>query len=177
MMLAPSDHVIDDVPGFVAAVRTGAPAAAEGRLVTFGITPNRPETGYGYIRRSREIAGGSGVFSVAAFVEKPDRPKAETFLASGEYFWNSGMFLFSPQAYLAELEIYAPNLLAQARKALSNGRRDLDFLRLDRDAFAAADSISIDYAVMERTTKAAVVPADIGWSDVGSWSMLWERGA
>jgi len=177
MMLAPSDHVIDDVPGFVAAVRTGAPAAAEGRLVTFGITPNRPETGYGYIRRSREIAGASGVFSVAAFVEKPDRPKAETFLASGEYFWNSGMFLFSPQAYLAELEIYAPNLLAQARKALSNGRRDLDFLRLDRDAFAAADSISIDYAVMERTTKAAVVPADIGWSDVGSWSMLWERGA
>ena len=110
-------------------------------------------------------------------MEKPDRPKAETFLASGEYFWNSGMFLFSPQAYLAELEIYAPNLLAQARKALSNGRRDLDFLRLDRDAFAAADSISIDYAVMERTTKAAVVPADIGWSDVGSWSMLWERGA
>src|SRR5262249_41815802 len=131
MLLAPSDHVIDDVPGFVTAVRAGARAAAEGHLVTFGITPNRPETGYGYIRRAREIAGAAGVFAVAAFVEKPNRDKAEGFLASGDYFWNSGMFLFSPKTYLAELETYAPNLLTQARKALNEGRRDLDFLRLD----------------------------------------------
>ena len=176
MLLAPSDHVIDDVPGFLAAVRKGARAATEGHLVTFGITPNRPETGYGYIKRAREISAAPGVFAVEAFVEKPDRAKAESFLASGDYFWNSGMFLFSPRAYLAELANHAPELLAKVRTALAQGRRDLDFLRLDREAFAAAQSISIDYAVMERTAKAAVVPADIGWSDVGSWSMLWERG-
>jgi mannose-1-phosphate guanylyltransferase/mannose-6-phosphate isomerase len=176
MLLAPSDHVIDDVPGFAAAIGLGARAAAQGRLVTFGIRPNRPETGYGYIRRGSEIGGAQGAFAVAGFVEKPIRTTAEEFLASGDYFWNSGMFLFSPQLYLDELLRYAPDVLAQADKALRHGRRDLDFLRLDRDAFASAKAISIDYAVMEHTDKAAVVPADIGWSDVGSWSMLWERG-
>jgi mannose-1-phosphate guanylyltransferase/mannose-1-phosphate guanylyltransferase/mannose-6-phosphate isomerase len=176
MLLAPSDHVIDDAAGFLAAVGLGARAAAQGRLVTFGIRPNRPETGYGYIRRGDEIDGAPGAFAVAGFVEKPVRSTAEGFLASGEYFWNSGMFLFSPKLYLDELSRYAPDVLVQADKALRQGKRDLDFLRLDREAFAGANAISIDYAVMEHTDKAAVVPADIGWSDVGSWSMLWERG-
>jgi mannose-1-phosphate guanylyltransferase/mannose-1-phosphate guanylyltransferase/mannose-6-phosphate isomerase len=176
MLLAPSDHVIDDVPGFLAAVGLGARAAAGGSLVTFGITPKRAETGYGYIKRAACIADVPGVFAVEAFVEKPDRATAERFVANGDYFWNSGMFLFSPGAYLQELSQFAPGILAKAEEALRRGRRDLDFLRLDRDAFAAAQAISIDYAVMEHTEKAAMVPADIGWSDVGSWSMLWERG-
>ena len=177
MLLAPSDHVIDDAPAFLAAIQIGARAAEQGRLVTFGIRPNRPETGYGYIQRSAELASAPGAFAVARFVEKPDRATAEGFVASGDYFWNSGMFLFSPELYLEELSRYAPDILTQADKALRQGRRDLDFLRLDREAFAAAEATSIDYAVMEHTDKAAVVPADIGWSDVGSWSMLWERGA
>ncbi|HXJ01401.1 MAG TPA: mannose-1-phosphate guanylyltransferase/mannose-6-phosphate isomerase [Micropepsaceae bacterium] len=176
MLLAPSDHVIDDVPAFLAAISLGARAAAQGRLVTFGIRPNRPETGYGYIKRGAELATAPGAFAVAGFVEKPNHATAEGFVAAGDYFWNSGMFLFSPELFLAELSRHAPDILVKAREALQQGRRELDFLRLDRDAFAAAQAISIDYAVMERTDKAAVVPADIGWSDVGSWSMLWERG-
>ena len=177
MLLAPSDHVIDDVPAFLAACRLGAGAAAQGRLVTFGIRPSRPETGYGYIRRGAELDAAPGAFAVAGFVEKPDRETAERFVATGDYFWNSGMFLFSPELFLAELSRHAPEILAKAGDALRLGRRDLDFLRLDRDAFAATPAISIDYAVMEHTDKAVVVPADIGWSDVGSWSMLWKRGA
>jgi len=177
MLLAPSDHVIDDTKAFLAAVDIGTRAAAQGRLVTFGIHPNRPETGYGYVRRGKEVEGAPGAFTVAGFVEKPPRATAEEFLASGDYFWNSGMFLFAPKLYLDELSRHAPDVLAQADKALRQGRRDLDFLRLDRDAFAAVKPVSIDYAVMEHTDKAAVVPADIGWSDVGSWSMLWERGS
>jgi mannose-1-phosphate guanylyltransferase/mannose-6-phosphate isomerase len=177
MLLAPSDHVIDDAPGFLAAVEQGARAAARGRLVTFGIRPNRAETGYGYIRRAGALEGAPGAFTVAGFTEKPDRATAERFVTDGDYFWNSGMFLFSPGLYLEELSRYAPQVLAQAEKALRQGKRDLDFLRLDRDAFASAQAISIDYAVMEHTDKAAVVPVDVGWSDVGSWSMLWERGA
>jgi mannose-1-phosphate guanylyltransferase/mannose-6-phosphate isomerase len=177
MLLAPSDHVIDDAPGFLASVQLGARAAAQGRLVTFGIQPHRPETGYGYIRRGRELETAPGAFKVAGFVEKPQRATAEGFIADGNYFWNSGMFLFSPRLYLEELSRHAPQVLAQAEKALRQGKRDSDFQRLDREAFTATQSISIDYAVMEHTDKGAIVPADIGWSDVGSWSMLWERSA
>jgi len=177
MLLAPSDHVIDNLPAFVAAVETAARAAAHGRLVTFGIKPSRPETGYGYIRRGAALKEAPGAFAVGAFVEKPDRTAAERFLAEEIYFWNSGMFLFSPQLYLEELSRYAPDILAKADHALKQSRRDLDFVRLDRDSFGACQAISIDYAVMERTDKAAVIPADIGWSDVGSWSMLWDRAA
>ena len=176
MLLAPSDHVIDDVPGFLTAVGLAARAAAGGRLVTFGISPSRPETGYGYVKRGAEIKSAPGAFAVGGFVEKPDRATAERFVANGEYFWNSGMFLFSPKLYLEELSRYAPGILAHAGRALREGRRDLDFLRLDRESFAACEAISIDYAVMEQTENAAIVPADIGWSDLGSWSMLWERG-
>jgi hypothetical protein len=176
MLLAASDHAIDDVPALLAAVQIGARAAAQGRLVTFGIKPTRPETGYGYIRRGGPLDGIDGAFAVGSFVEKPDRSTAEKFLRSGGYFWNASLFLFSPGVYLAELAKYAPDILAKAREALDKGRRDLDFLRLDKDIFASCPSNSIDYAVMERTERAAVVPADIGWSDVGSWSTLWERG-
>ena len=175
MLLAPSDHVIDNLPAFLAAVQTAARAARQGRLVTFGIKPSRPETGYGYIRRGAALKEAPGAFAVGAFVEKPDRSTAERFIAEEIYFWNSGMFLFSPQLYLEELSRFAPDILAKADHALKQSRQDLDFVRLDRDSFGACQAISIDYAVMERTDKAAVIPADIGWSDIGSWSMLWDR--
>jgi len=177
MLLAASDHVIDDVGAFRAAVRIAANAAREGYLVSIGVMPTRPETGYGYIDRGAELTATQGAFAVKRFVEKPDRATAERFVSSGTYLWNASIFLFRAGTYLEELRKYAPDVLAQAEAALKQGRQDLDFLRLDRDAFANCPSISIDYAVMERTARAAVVPADIGWSDVGSWSVLWERGA
>src|SRR5258706_15500110 len=176
MFLAPSDHVIDDLPGFLAAIRIGAQAANAGRLVTFGIRPARAETGYGYISCGAPLKDAPGAFAVGGFTEKPDRAKAELFVAARDYFWNGGMFLFSPAAYLEELAKFAPDVLTKAREALGKGKSDLDFLRLDKEAFADCPAISIDYAVMERTKKAVVVPADIGWSDVGSWSMLWVSG-
>jgi len=163
--------------GFLAAIRIGAQAAATGSLVTFGIRPTRAETGYGYMSCGAALKDAPGAFAVGAFTEKPDRATAERFVAGRDYFWNGGMFLFSPAAYLEELSKFAPDVLTKAREALRKGKSDLDFLRLDKEAFAACPAISIDYAVMERTKKAVVVPADIGWSDVGSWSMLWERGA
>jgi mannose-1-phosphate guanylyltransferase/mannose-6-phosphate isomerase len=176
MLLAASDHVIDDVQGFVHAVRLAARAAAQRRLVSIGVKPTRAETGYGYINRGTELAEAPGAFAVRRFVEKPNQATAQDFVASGQYLWNASIFLFQPQTYLEELEKHAPEVLASARKALAKSRRDLDFLRLDREEFSRCPSISIDYAVMERTDQAAVVPADIGWSDVGSWSVLWERG-
>jgi mannose-1-phosphate guanylyltransferase/mannose-6-phosphate isomerase len=177
MLLAASDHVIDDVPAFHAAVRIAAKAARDGYLVSIGVMPTRPETGYGYIDRGAEMPTTPGAYAVRRFVEKPDRTTAEQFVSSGTYLWNASIFLFRASTYLQELEKYAPDVLVQSEAALKQGRRDLDFLRLDRDAFAKSPSISIDYAVMERTSRAAVVPADIGWSDVGSWSVLWERGS
>jgi len=165
------------LPRFLTPIEIAAQAASRGRLVMFVIRPTRAETGYGYINCGAALQEATGAFAVGAFTEKPDRATAERLAANGDYFWNAGMFLFSPAAYLEELSKFAPDVLTKAREALRKGQRDLDFLRLDRDAFAACPAISIDYAVMERTKKASVVPADIGWSDVGSWSMLWERGA
>lgn len=176
MLLAASDHVIDDVKAFHEAVRIAANAAREGYLVSIGVMPTRPETGYGYIDRGAELKTVRGAFAVKRFVEKPDRATAERFIQGGTHLWNASIFLFRASTYLDELKKYAPDVLSQAEAALRQGTRDLDFLRLDRDAFAKCPSISIDYAVMERTDHAAVVPADIGWSDVGSWSVLWERG-
>ncbi len=176
MLLAASDHVIDDVVTFHAAVRIAAEAARKGHLVSIGVMPTRPETGYGYIDRGADLPAVPGAFAVKRFVEKPDRATAERFVSSGTFLWNASIFLFRASTYLDELEKYAPDVRRQAEAALKLGRQDLDFLRLDSDAFAKCPSISIDYAVMERTSRAAVVPADIGWSDVGSWSMLWERG-
>jgi mannose-1-phosphate guanylyltransferase/mannose-6-phosphate isomerase len=177
MLLAASDHVIEDVGAFHEAVRIAADAARQGYLVSIGVMPTRPETGYGYIDRGADLPSVRGAFAVKRFVEKPDRATAERFVSSGTFLWNASIFLFRASTYLEELEKYAPDIRTQAEIALKLGTRDLDFLRLDPAAFAKCPSISIDYAVMERTGRAAVVPADIGWSDVGSWSMLWERGA
>lgn len=170
LLVLPSDHVIRDEAGFRAAVLAAVPAAEAGALVTFGIVPAGPETGYGYI----QAAAGEGVRAVARFVEKPDLATARDYVASGRYFWNSGMFLFRASRYLDELQRFAPAIVEAARAALAGGKRDADFLRLGRAAFEASPSDSIDYAVMEKTDAAAVLPIDVGWSDVGSWSALWE---
>jgi len=174
MLMLPSDHYIAARDGFWEAVDRAARAAGRGALVTFGVTPNRPETGYGYIRRGEALDGCPGCFRVERFVEKPDLETAKAYLADGGYAWNSGIFLFGAARYLAELERLETEMLSATAKAVALAVRDLDFLRLDKDAFAAAPARSIDYAVMERTDSAAVVPLDVGWSDVGSWAALWE---
>jgi mannose-1-phosphate guanylyltransferase/mannose-6-phosphate isomerase len=169
LLVLPADHVIRDVRAFQAAVATGLQAAADGRLVTFGVLPSRPETGYGYIRRA---AGEGPVYPVARFVEKPDQATAEGYLRSGDYYWNSGMFMFRARTYLEELGRHAPTMLAACEAAFAAASRDLDFTRLPAAEFGACPSDSIDYAVMEKTGSAVVVPLDAGWSDVGSWSAL-----
>ncbi len=173
MLLMPADHVVKNRGAFLEAVDRAAAAARQDRLVTFGITPDSPETGYGYIRRGAALEGLANSFAVARFVEKPDAATAASYLASGDYDWNSGMFLFKAGTFLAELERLEPELLGHCRDALAKGAKDLDFFRLEQAAFAQAKSISIDYAVMERTDRAAVVPVDMGWSDIGSWEALW----
>ncbi len=171
LLVLPADHVVRDVAAFQLAVGLAAAQAAAGKLVTFGIVPTKAETGYGYIRRS---AGAGPAWAVAQFVEKPDAPTAQRFLDSGDYYWNSGMFLFQAGRYLAELERHAPDIAAACSHAWQSASRDLDFVRIDAEAFGACRSDSIDYAVMEKTADAVVVPLDAGWSDVGSWSSLHE---
>ncbi len=176
ILVLPSDHSIHDTAAFASAVRTGSFAAADGALVTFGIKPSRAETGYGYIQRGDRLGTREGCYQVRAFVEKPDAETARSYLDDGGYEWNSGMFQFTAETYLAELERHEPEILAGCRAALKAASKDLDFLRLAEEPFAAMPSRSIDYAVMERTDRAAVVPVDMGWSDVGSWTSLWEIG-
>jgi len=168
LLVLPSDHVITDAAAFRVAVEQAASVADAGKLVTFGIVPTGPETGYGYIK----AAPGEGARAVERFVEKPDLATATDYVASGEYYWNSGMFLFKASRYLQELERFHPAMLAGSRDAWEKSRRDADFTRLDKDAFAAVPSDSIDYAVMEKTADAVVVPLDAGWNDVGSWTAL-----
>jgi len=175
MLLAPADHVVADAAGLRAAIAAAKPLAEDGHLVTFGVTPDAPETGYGYIRQGGAIDGGPG-HEVAEFVEKPDLPRARDYLASGDYLWNSGIFLFSAGAYLAELERRRPDMLTACRDALAEAAAETDFLRLAEAPFAAIDGDSIDYAVMEQCERAAVMPIDVGWSDVGSWHALWQAG-
>lgn len=175
MLLLPADHLIRDVSAFHAAIGEGLRAVTAGHLVTFGIIPDAPETGYGYIQHGAALPGGSAR-KVARFVEKPSRENAERFRASGDHFWNSGMFLFSCRQFLDELSAFRPDIIGACEQALTGGQHDLDFCRLDKTAFAACPSDSIDYAVMEHTQHAAVVPTDIGWNDIGSWSALWEVG-
>lgn len=172
MLVMPSDHVIGDVAAFHGAVEAGARAAAADRLVTFGITPERPETGYGYIEAGDALT--DGVRAVRRFVEKPDAATAAEYLASGRFYWNAGIFLFRAGHYLDELERQAPDILAACRAAMEKAASDLCFIRPDAAAFRASPSNSIDYAVMEKTASAAVVPVSMGWSDVGSWTALWE---
>ncbi|HEX4272423.1 MAG TPA: mannose-1-phosphate guanylyltransferase/mannose-6-phosphate isomerase [Rhizomicrobium sp.] len=177
LLLMPADHIVRNGAAFLEAVERAAAAAESGYLVTFAITPDAPETGYGYIRRGAPLDGLPETFSVARFVEKPDATTAAGYVASGEYGWNSGMFVFKARLFLAELERLEPEMVAQCRAAITSGRQDLDFFRLDEGAFGKAKSISIDYAVMERTDKAAMVPVEMGWSDIGSWDSLWNASA
>lgn len=177
LAVMPSDHVIKSEATFVDAVRRAAEVAAAGRLALFGITPDAPQTGYGYIRRGAALAGFDGAYAVAEFTEKPNHETAAGYLAAGDYYWNSGIFVLGAKAFLEELERLQPRIVAAARHALDGAAEDLGFLRLDTQAFSDAPSISVDYAVMEKTSLAAVLPIDVGWSDVGSWSSLWELSA
>ena len=170
LLVLPSDHVVRDADAFRAAVRAAMPAAEQGALVTFGIMPDAPETGFGYIEAER----GEGVQRVLRFVEKPDAVTAQTYLDAGGYYWNSGMFLLRASRYLEELRKFRADIVGGAQAAFDAAQRDGDFIRLDKAAFAACPADSIDYAVMEKTDAAMVLPVDIGWNDVGSWSALWE---
>jgi mannose-1-phosphate guanylyltransferase/mannose-6-phosphate isomerase len=175
LVVAPADHVIRDARAFQAAAETAARLAEHGKLITFGIVAHAPETGYGYIRRGEGRGEGNGpAYPVAQFIEKPPLDVAAQFVASGDYFWNSGMFVFKAARYLAELEAFAPDILEASRKAFQAARTDLDFVRIDKAAFDECRSESIDYAVMEKTRDALVLPLDAGWSDVGSWSSLFD---
>jgi mannose-1-phosphate guanylyltransferase/mannose-6-phosphate isomerase len=174
LLLLPSDHHVADPARFREAVATALPAARAGFFVTFGITPSKPETGYGYIRLGPEIPEAPGCRRVAKFVEKPDLATARGYLAAGDHVWNGGMVLFQARQLLAELERFEPAMVAAVRASLASAERDLDFTRLSEPEFAKAIAKSIDYALLERTDRAAVVPCDMGWSDVGSWDSLWE---
>jgi len=176
LLVLPSDHLITDTEAFAAAVRTAVEPACQGKLVTFGITPTSAETGYGYIQAELDAEGESAdaTLPIRAFVEKPDTATAQRYLDSGDYFWNSGMFLFSATAYLEALEKHQPAMLDACRAAMASAIHDLDFIRPNRSAFESCPADSIDYAIMEKTRDAMVVPMDAGWSDVGEWSSLWE---
>lgn len=179
MLVLAADHVIQDEEAFRSSVRQALPWAEQGKLVTFGIVPDLPETGYGYIRRGELCEGREDAvaFKVAQFVEKPNVETAQAYVASGEYYWNSGMFLFRAGRYLEELQKFRPDIYAACEQAMSATDPDLDFIRVNEEAFLACPDESIDYAVMEKTADAVVVPMDAGWSDVGSWSSLWEISA
>lgn len=170
LLVLPSDHVVRNEAGFRDAVSAACAAAEAGALVTFGIVPDAPETGFGYIQAET----GEGVRRVLRFVEKPDAVTAQSYLDAGGYYWNSGMFLFRASRYLEELGKFQSGIVASVSAAFAAAKRDGDFIRLDKEAFAASPSDSIDYAVMEKTSDAKVLPVDIGWNDVGSWSALWE---
>ena len=173
LLVLTADHEIPDQRAFRDVVKQALPLAERGRLVTFGIVPTHAATGYGYIKRGETSGAG---YRVDKFVEKPDRATAESYLASDDYYWNSGMFMFRARIFLDELQKFRPGIVQNCRQAASAMHEDIGFLRLDGDAFAACDSESVDYAVMENTDLACVVPMDAGWSDIGSWSSLWEQG-
>jgi len=172
LLVLAADHLIKDVEAFQTCIQTALPLAQDGKLVTFGIVPTHAETGYGYIEQGIDV--GIGGFKVSRFVEKPDLVTAQEYLANGSYFWNSGMFMFRASRYLEELETYRPDILAACRAALAGGSQDMHFTRVDEAAFAACPDDSVDYAVMEKTADAVMVPLDAGWSDIGSWTALWD---
>ena len=173
MLVMPADHAIGNLPRFHAAIRTAVKHAAQGAFVVFGVPPSRPHTGYGYIKQG---SARDEAFIVERFVEKPNLETAKAFLAAGGYFWNSGIFVFRADRYLAELERHRPDVVKAVKQAMAGAQRDADFVRPQRDAFLAAPEDSIDRAVMEKTRDAVVVPARFEWSDVGSWSALWDLG-
>ncbi len=174
LLVLPADHAIGKVDVFSAAVTRAAALAQEGMLVTFGIKPTEPATGYGYIERGDALSAGG--YRVSRFIEKPDLERAQVLASDPRYAWNSGMFVFRADRLLAEIERHCPAIHGATRDAIAAARKDLDFCRLDPQAFAASPADSIDYAVMEKTDRAAVIPLDPGWSDVGSWSQLWQIG-
>ena len=176
MLLAPSDHAIGRPEDFAAAVATGLSAATQGKLVTFGIVPDHPATGYGYIHRGGAIDGAEGCFVIDSFTEKPDAATAEQYIGKGDYFWNGGIFLFSAATFINTLEGLHPDMVAACRKSVADASADLDFFRPGEAAFEACPSESIDFAVMEHTRDGAVVPVDMDWHDVGSWAALWNIG-
>ena len=171
VLVLAADHVIENQAAFTESVKRAVPLAEQGKLVTFGIVPTQPQTGYGYIRAGAEIGAG---FEVTSFIEKPDSEAANSYVQSGGYFWNSGMFLFSATRYLEELKAHRPKIFDACMESTKNLQADHDFMRIDADKFAACPSESIDYAVMENTSDAVMVPMDAGWSDVGSWASLWD---
>ncbi|MCR4268273.1 mannose-1-phosphate guanylyltransferase/mannose-6-phosphate isomerase [Nitratireductor sp. ZSWI3] len=172
LLVMPADHLITDIPAFHAGLEKAERLARDGRLVTFGIVPGSPETGFGYIRRGGPI--GADGFAVAGFEEKPDLDTARAYLDAGDCYWNSGMFMFRAGIYLAEMRKHAPAMLEACEAAMAEPKADAQFIRPDRTAFEACPSDSIDYAVMEKTDRAAVVPLDAGWNDIGSWSAIWD---
>ncbi len=174
LLVLPADHVLQNVAAFQQTVLQGVPMAQNRKLVTFGVVPTAPETGYGYIKAGTPVSDGA--LHIEKFVEKPAKGIAEQYVAAGDYFWNSGMFLFGAQHYLDELKRVAPEMYTAAAAAFSKAQRDQDFIRLDREAFDASPADSIDYAVMEKTADGVVMPLDAGWNDVGAWSALWEIG-
>jgi mannose-1-phosphate guanylyltransferase/mannose-6-phosphate isomerase len=173
MVVMPADHVMTEPQQFVTAVREGSVNAGQGALVTFGIVPDGPETGYGYIKRNGEVSG-TPAFTVASFVEKPDLKTAEQYVSKGDYYWNSGIFLMRADRWLDEIGQYRADILDACRKAVTQGSQDADFFRVSKADFLASPSDSIDYAVMEKTDQAVVIPVNAGWSDVGAWSALWD---
>ena len=174
LLVLPADHVIDDEEAFRKAVEGALPAAGRGRLITFGIVPQRPETGYGYIERGEKHLEDPDLYEVTSFREKPDEKTAQAYMECGNYYWNSGMFLFRAGTYLEELQKHAPEVYEACSNAMKKMTKDLDFIRVDAKAFDLSPSISIDYALMEKTDLASVAPLEAGWSDLGSWSALWE---
>ena len=172
MLVLPSDHTFSDVGAFHRAVSVGLKAAQNGSMVVFGITPTYPETGYGYVKAKQ--ADAHGVHAVDAFVEKPNEAVAKSYIDQGGYYWNSGMFMFKASVYLQELNLYRPEMVKACLRSWDESIRDLEFVRLNKEAFASSPSDSIDFAVMEKTKKAVVIPLDAGWSDVGAWSAVWE---
>ncbi|MEF1254512.1 MULTISPECIES: mannose-1-phosphate guanylyltransferase/mannose-6-phosphate isomerase [unclassified Vibrio] len=174
LLVLAADHLIENTLEFNRSVANAYPYAKEGQLVTFGIVPTEPETGYGYIKCGERLSTGGTGYVVDKFVEKPNLTDAESYLASGDYYWNSGMFMFKASKYLSELKKYRPEILDACEKALSDAQWDMEFIRVDKASFEACPDDSIDYAVMEKTKNAALVPMNAGWSDVGSWSALWE---
>lgn len=173
LLVLAADHAMPDPASFLAHVARGLPAAEAGRIVTFGIKPTQPATGYGYIQPGEELDGFAGVHAIAAFVEKPDRATAEGYVAAG-HLWNSGNFLFKASVFLDELARLQPDIAGPVKEAVDKAKRDLDFLRLDAEAFGRSVAKSVDYAVMEKTALAAVVPSDFAWSDIGAWNAIWE---
>jgi len=176
MLVLPADHVIANLEAFHSTLNIGLDLAEQGKLVTFGIVPDCPETGYGYIQQGDSLNASKLAYQVARFVEKPDSETAQNYLDSGEYYWNSGMFMFRCSVLLQELKKFNPEMLSSTEQALHKATHDFDFVRLDKDSFVACPSDSIDYAVMEKTSESVVLPLDANWNDVGAWDALWDIG-